>query len=108
MHNITKMIKEALKIFKEAFYLAKTSLDHMNTSLNGKISFEEFQKFSKFHPQSIDFIARLTLGPYPPSEEILSKLNLMQRHFMPQLDEQGANQEPSQQQQVNETTSASQ
>ena len=35
VHNITKIINEALKIFKEAFYLAKTSLDHMNTSLNG-------------------------------------------------------------------------
>ena len=35
IHNITKIINEALKIFKESFYLAKTSLDHMNTSLNG-------------------------------------------------------------------------
>ena len=33
--NILKIINDALKCFKESFFLAKTALDRMNTSLNG-------------------------------------------------------------------------
>ena len=35
VHNIAKIVNDALKIFKETFYLAKTAADRMNTSLNG-------------------------------------------------------------------------
>ena len=66
--NITKVINDALKIFKETFFLAKTAADRMNTSLNGQISFEEFLQFCTYNPQAVDFIGRLTLGPYPPSD----------------------------------------
>ena len=38
--NVTKMINDSLKIFRETFYLAKTACDKMNTDLNGRISFE--------------------------------------------------------------------
>ena len=34
-HNVKKVIDDALKIFKETFFLAKTACDRMNTSLNG-------------------------------------------------------------------------
>ena len=33
--NVTKVIDDALKIFKETFFLAKTASDRMNTALNG-------------------------------------------------------------------------
>ena len=68
--NITKVINDSLRIFKETFYLAKTACDRMNTDLNGKISYEQFRQFCAFNPQAIDFIARLTIGPYPPSDEL--------------------------------------
>ena len=41
--NITKIINDSLRIFKETFYLAKTACDKMNTDLNGKISYEQFR-----------------------------------------------------------------
>lgn len=71
-HNINKIVTDALKIFKETFFLAKTAADRMNTALNGQISPDEFYRFCACNPQAIDFIARLTLGPYPPSDEILT------------------------------------
>ena len=49
-HNINKIIADALKIFKETFFLAKTAADRMNTALNGQISQEEFQKFCANNP----------------------------------------------------------
>ena len=72
MHNINKVVTDALKIFKETFFLAKTAADRMNTALNGQISNDEFRKFCAVNPQAIDFISRLTLGPYPPSDEMLA------------------------------------
>ena len=50
IHNITKIINDALRIFKETFFLAKTACDRMNTSLNGQISFEEFERFCRMNP----------------------------------------------------------
>ena len=50
VHNISKIVSDALKIFKETFYLAKTASDRMNTALNGQISLEEFKKFCAFNP----------------------------------------------------------
>ena len=42
----------------------------MNTKLDGMISFGEFRDYCKFNPHSIDFLCRLTIGPYPLSEEM--------------------------------------
>ena len=77
--NVNKVVTDAVKIFKETFFLAKTACDKMNTDLNGKITFEQFNHFCLFNPEAIDFIARLTLGPYPPSEELQNHLASMQR-----------------------------
>ena len=74
--NIVKVLTDALKCFKESFYLAKTALDRMNTSLNGQISQQEFMAFCRYNPQAIDFVSRLTLGPYPPSDEILAQMKI--------------------------------
>lgn len=68
--NLLKVIGDALRVFKESFFLAKSTADKMNTSLNGMISFDEFREYCKFNPQSIDFLCRLTIGPYPISEEL--------------------------------------
>lgn len=50
VHNIVKVISDALKIFKETFFLAKTASDRMNTALNGQISSEEFGLFCRYNP----------------------------------------------------------
>ena len=68
--NVAKVVTDAIKIFKETFFLAKTACDKMNTDLNGKITFDQFNQFCLFNPEAIDFISRLTLGPYPPSDEL--------------------------------------
>ena len=65
--HVARPIQNALKMHKEIFFLAKTACDNMNTNLNGKISFEEFRQFCLYNPAGIDFISRLTIGPYPPS-----------------------------------------
>lgn len=75
--NIVKIINDSLRIFKETFYLAKTACDKMNTELNGKISYDQFRLFCVYNPQAIDFIARLTIGPYPPSDEL--QVHMMQK-----------------------------
>mmetsp|Transcript_1971 Transcript_1971/g.2787 ORF Transcript_1971/g.2787 Transcript_1971/m.2787 type:complete len:103 (+) Transcript_1971:46-354(+) len=49
-HNINKVITDALKIFKETFFLAKTAADRMNTALNGQISPDEFKLFCASNP----------------------------------------------------------
>ncbi len=68
--NLGKVIGDALKVFKESFFQAKTIADKMNTNLNGMISFEEFKNYCKLNPHAIDFLCRLTIGPYPLSDEL--------------------------------------
>lgn len=68
--NIVKIITDALKVFKETFFLAKTIADKMNSNYNGMITFEEFKEYCKFNPSAIDFLCRLTIGPYPLSDEL--------------------------------------
>ena len=46
----------------------------MNTKLDGKISFDEFVDFCKLNPSAIDFLGRITIGPYPMSAELVEKL----------------------------------
>lgn len=48
--NLLKVIGDAMKVFKESFFQAKTIADKMNTNLNGMISYEEFRDYSKFNP----------------------------------------------------------
>lgn len=42
----------------------------MNKNLNGMITFEEFHTYCKSNPQAIDFLCRLTIGPYPLSQDL--------------------------------------
>jgi Ca2+-binding EF-hand superfamily protein len=72
--NLLKVVGDALKVFKESFFLAKSTADKMNVSLNGMIAFDEFIEYCKFNPQAIDFLCRITLGPYPLSDEMQSKI----------------------------------
>jgi hypothetical protein len=48
--NLGKVLGDALKVFKESFFQAKTIADKMNTNLNGMISFEEFRDYCKLNP----------------------------------------------------------
>lgn len=48
--NLIKVVGDALKVFKESFFLAKSTADKMNTNLNGMITFEEFQNYCKMNP----------------------------------------------------------
>jgi Ca2+-binding EF-hand superfamily protein len=48
--NLIKVLADALKVFKETFFLAKQTADKMNTNLNGMISYEEFRDYCKFNP----------------------------------------------------------
>jgi hypothetical protein len=48
--NLVKVVGDALKVFKESFFLAKTTADKMNANLNGMISLEEFRDYCKFSP----------------------------------------------------------
>lgn len=72
--NISKVLVDALKVFKETFFLAKTTADKMNTHLNGMITYDEFRDYSRFNPSSIDFLCRLTIGPYPLSDDLQQKI----------------------------------
>jgi hypothetical protein len=47
--NLGKVIGDALKVFKESFFQAKTIADKMNTNLNGMISYEEFRDYCKMN-----------------------------------------------------------
>lgn len=70
--NLIKIIADANKFFKQAFFAAKQAADLMNTNLDGKISFEEFLQYCRKHPSAMDFICRLTVNPggkYPPGED---------------------------------------
>ena len=40
--NIAKVIGDALRVFRECFFLAKATIDKMNVSVKGTLSFEEF------------------------------------------------------------------
>jgi len=77
--NLIKVIGDSLKVFKESFFLAKQTADKMNTTLNGMVTYEEFEAYCKFNPQAIDFLCRLTIGPYPLSEELKAKMMEMQQ-----------------------------
>jgi Ca2+-binding EF-hand superfamily protein len=68
--NLGKVLGDALKVFKESFFQAKTIADKINSNLNGMISFDEFKDYCKLNPQTIDFMCRLTIGPYPISEDL--------------------------------------
>ncbi len=48
--NLIKVIGDALKVFKEAFFLAKSTADKMNTNLNGMITYDEFHNYCKLNP----------------------------------------------------------
>lgn len=72
--NLIKVVGDALKVFKESFFLAKSTADKMNVTLNGMISFEEFRNYCLFNPQAIDFLCRLTIGPYPLSDELKQRI----------------------------------
>jgi len=48
--NLLKVVGDALKVFKESFFLAKTTADKMNTSMDGMITKEEFIDYCKFNP----------------------------------------------------------
>lgn len=48
--NLGKVIGDALKVFKEAFFQAKQIADKMNKQLNGMISFEEYREYCKYNP----------------------------------------------------------
>ena len=72
--NLAKVVGDALKVFKESFFLSKTTADKMNVSLNGMILFEEFEEYCKTYPPAIDFLCRITLGPYPLSDEMAKSI----------------------------------
>jgi hypothetical protein len=63
-------LTKALKNYKEQFYAATRVCDTMNTNLDGKITFNEFRNYCLYNPQGMDFLVRLTLGPYPPSQAL--------------------------------------
>ncbi|CDW80465.1 hippocalcin-like protein 1 [Stylonychia lemnae] len=96
--NLIKVIGDALKVFKESFFLAKSTADRMNTTLNGLITYEEFNNYCKSNPQAIDFLCRLTIGPYPLSDELSQRMIEFQKakmiEYYPQLQLQ---QDPNQQ-----------
>jgi hypothetical protein len=46
----------------------------MNTSLDGTINFHEFQTFCSEHPEAINFIGRVTMGPTPASDQMQAKV----------------------------------
>lgn len=77
--NLVKVVTDALTVFKESFYLCKTTCDKMNTKLDGMISKEEFKDFCRYNPAAIDFLCRLTIGPYPPSPEL--QVEMLQLHM---------------------------
>lgn len=85
--HVASPIKIALKFYKEIFFLAKKACDNMNTNLNGKISFDEFRQFCLFNPTGIDFISRLTIGPYPPSQDLQQVMMSIHKDQMPSLPE---------------------
>ena len=57
-------------------------LRKMNTNLNGMITYEEFHSYCRLNPQAIDFMCRLTIGPYPLSEELQHRLFEIQQMKM--------------------------
>lgn len=59
--NLLKVIDDALKFFKQAFFQAKHVADQMNTKLDGQISYEEFENFCRMHPPAMDFLCRMTV-----------------------------------------------
>jgi len=60
--NLIKVIDDALKFLKQAFYNAKQHADAMNTNLDGQISYQEFHTYCEYQPYAIDFLCRLTIG----------------------------------------------
>ena len=38
------------------------------------IDYEEYKEYCKFNPQAIDFMCRMTIGPYPLSDELQARL----------------------------------
>ena len=69
-NHLKQPLAKAIANYKECFFKAKRTCDAMNTDCNGRISFAEFRNYCLFNPQAIDFIARLTIGPYPPSQAL--------------------------------------
>lgn len=98
--NIMKVIGDALKVFKESFFSAKTIADKMNSDLNGMISFDEFHGYCKLNPQAVDFMCRLTIGPYPISDELQEKLKEYQQAQMQKFGYPMIQAPPTQQQQL--------
>lgn len=67
--KLAKRIDIAFAMYKEVLNSAKKLADAMNTKCDGKITENEFQEFCEKFPQALDFLARLTIGPYPePSQ----------------------------------------
>ncbi len=67
--NICKVIEDAVHLYKETFFRAKQMCDSMNTNLDGRITQDDFRAFCQQQPSAMDFICRLTIGPYPPTDE---------------------------------------
>jgi hypothetical protein len=65
--HLCNHLDKVFKNYKEKFSQARTTCDAMNTDLDGKIKFTEFRNYCLYKPHEMDFICRLTLGPYPPS-----------------------------------------
>jgi Ca2+-binding EF-hand superfamily protein len=67
--KLQKRLDIAYVMYKEVLNSAKKLADAMNTKCDGKITEKEFQEFCEKFPQALDFLARLTIGPYPePSQ----------------------------------------
>lgn len=80
--NLLKIIDDSMKFFKQAFFTSKKIADAMNTSLNGQISFEEFQTYCQENPSSMDFLSRLSVCqggfmnyPQPEANLVSQQLN---------------------------------
>jgi hypothetical protein len=48
--NLLKVLEDALKVFKESFFLSKQTADKMNQKLDGTISYGEFKEYTKMNP----------------------------------------------------------
>jgi len=72
--SLVTLLTDCLKLYKEVFDSAKKIADAMNTSLDGKIKFDEFKAFCDQFPSAMDFLGRLTIGNYPYSYTVESKL----------------------------------
>jgi len=67
-------LKECIDMYKEVFDSSKKIADAMNTTLDGRIKFDEFKKFCEIFPSAMDFLGRITIGNYPSNQDFENTL----------------------------------